>query len=121
MRRRRSSAAGSAGGLEGVELEAMKAADRAAEKARACYGGDPSWLLDICRARIVFPSAAALLRGAAAVLNAGAAGGPGAGARVVRVRNGFEADGVFALGFRVGHWRRRACGGAEVDYGGVGR
>ncbi len=105
-RRRRSSAAESesAGWQECGELAAIKAAERAAEKARACYGGDPSRLLDICRARIVYASAAALLRGAAAVLGAGAAAGPGASVRVVRVRNGFgpDGDGIFAMGFRVG-------------------
>jgi hypothetical protein len=97
-------AAESAGGLEGGELATIKAADRAAEKTRACYGGDPSRLLDVCRARIVYSSAAGLLGGAVAVLGAGAATGPGASVRVVRVRNGFGpvGDGVFALGFRVG-------------------
>ena len=75
------------------------------EKTLACYGGDPSRLLDVCRARLVFDTAAALLRGVDAVL--GGAGPPetGAAVRIVRVRNGFkEAGGSeagLALGFRV--------------------
>jgi hypothetical protein len=67
---------------------------RAAWKARACYGGDAGRLLDLCRARLVFPDAA----GAAACLRALAAD---PGARALRVRNGMWDGGGGGGGFRV--------------------
>ncbi len=67
---------------------------RAAWKAQSCYGGDAGQLLDLCRARLVFPEAG----GAAACLRAVAAD---PGARVLRVRNGMRDDGVGGGGFRV--------------------
>ncbi len=67
---------------------------RAAWKARSCYGGDAGRLLDLCRARLVFPDAggmAACLR----TLEADPA------ARVLRVRNGMRDGGGGVGGFRV--------------------
>ena len=37
----------------------MKPLLRAVEKALGCYGGDVSYLKDLCRARIILPDAAA--------------------------------------------------------------
>ena len=43
------------GAVEGWrQRRLVKAPERAVQKAVTCYGGDPSRLLDICRARIVF-------------------------------------------------------------------
>jgi hypothetical protein len=66
----------------------------AAWKARACYGGDAGRLLDLCRARLVFPDA----DGAAACLRAVAAD---PGARALRVRNGMRDGEGGGSGFRV--------------------
>ena len=57
-------------------------ANRAAEKARVCYGGDVSWLGDVCRARVRFPAAGQLL----ALLEA-VGGGRYPAVRLVRVKN----------------------------------
>ena len=88
---------------ESREMRLIKAAERAVEKARACYGGDPSHLLDICRARLIFGTAAELAACLSAVLDSAAAPVPtchGGAVRVVRVRNrlpGMSAPGRFDL------------------------
>ena len=85
-------------------MRLIKAAERAVEKARACYGGDPSHLLDICRARLIFGTAAELAAGLSAVLDSAAAPVPNCGAvRVVRVRNSLreDCDAASTCGFRV--------------------
>jgi hypothetical protein len=84
------------------------------EKALVCYEGDGSRILDVCRARLIFPdarAAAACLRSIAAEADAAAAaaGGGGGGmpagdgVAVVRVRNGVDAafDDDSSAGFRV--------------------
>ena len=89
---------------ESSEMRLIKAAERAVEKARACYGGDPSHLLDICRARLIFGTAAELAAGLSAVLDSAAAPVPNCGAvRVVRVRNSLreDCDAASTCGFRV--------------------
>ena len=89
---------------ESREMRLIKAAERAVEKARACYGGDPSHLLDICRARLIFGTAAELAAGLSAVLDSAAAPVPNCGAvRVVRVRNSLreDCDAASTCGFRV--------------------
>ncbi len=70
---------------------------RAAGKAAACYRGDVSRLLDVCRARIAFRSVGEL----AACVRAVAASAPAV--RVVRVRNLLRAgeDAWATAGFRV--------------------
>ena len=95
----------------------LKPARRAVAKAAFCYQGDPSRLLDICRARIVYGGVAGLLRGLEAVLAGGCAGG-GADhrVRVVRVKNGLRAgnDGSLTAGFRV-RLKGRGCGAEIMD------
>ena len=101
---------------ESREMRLIKAAERAVEKARACYGGDPSHLLDICRARLIFGTAAELAAGLSAVLDSAAAPVPNCGAvRVVRVRNSLreDCDAASTCGFRVRlppHWLRAFVG-----------
>ena len=84
-----------------IALGGLKSPARAAEKVLTCYSGDVSRLLDVCRARLVFDSAA----GAAACLALVAAA---PGVRVVRVRNSLreEHDSWSTAGFRV---RARGC------------
>ena len=81
---------------ESSEMRLIKAAHRAVGKARACYGGDPSRLLDICRARLIFGTAAGLAAGLGVVLDSEAV-------RVVRVRNSLreDCDAASTCGFRV--------------------
>ena len=50
-----------------VEARLIKRPARAVEKLLACYGGDASRLLDVCRARILFTGVADVLRCAKAV------------------------------------------------------
>ena len=93
---------------ESSEMRLIKAADRAVGKARACYGGDPSRLLDICRARLIFGTAAGLAAGLGVVLDSEAV-------RVVRVRNSLreDCDAASTCGFRVRlppHWLRAFVG-----------
>ena len=77
----------------------VKHPDRAVEKAAACYGGDPSRLLDVCRARIAFAGPADLLACAEAVLRRSP------DVRVVRIRNGLTRsrahDPRRSAGYRV--------------------
>jgi hypothetical protein len=47
---------------EWVRRGAVKAPGRAAEKALACYGGDVSRVVDVCRARMAFDDAGGMLR-----------------------------------------------------------
>ena len=63
-----------------IRLGVVKDPARAADKAAACYGGDVSALLDVCRCRLVFDSAAGL--GACLALTARSSH-----VRVVRVRS----------------------------------
>ena len=63
-----------------IRLGVVKDPARAADKAAACYGGDASALLDVCRCRLVFDSAAGL--GACLALTARSSH-----VRVVRVRS----------------------------------
>ena len=74
----------------------VKPPPRAAAKAVACYGGDASRLLDLCRGRLAFVRAADLCAAAAAVLVDRAV-------ETVTVRNGMrpEADAAHSAGFRV--------------------
>jgi hypothetical protein len=74
----------------------LKAPGRAIEKALACYGGDASRLLDLCRCRLAFPRAADLAR-CLAVIEADT------GVRVARVSNTLAPDHPARLtaGFRV--------------------
>ncbi len=62
----------------------IKCPGRAAEKARLCYGGDVSRVVDVCRARVAVGGPA----GAARFLEAAARG-----ARIVRVKNGMVDSG----------------------------
>jgi hypothetical protein len=101
----------------------IKAPGRAAAKAAACYGGDVSRLLDLCRARIAFATPADLARALAALADSAGVGGPtplapvlpglGAGmvrgVRVVRARSSMRpgSDAAAHGGFRVRpreHW-----------------
>ena len=74
----------------------IKRPARAVEKAVICYGGDVSRLLDVCRARLAFATAADL----ACCLEA-VCGAPQA--RVVRVRNWLSPghDPALTAGYRV--------------------
>ena len=78
----RAGAAVAAGWWEGRRC--IKPLGRAVEKAAACYGGDASHLLDVCRARLVFGRVADLVRGLQAVRAA-------PGVVVARVKNGLSA------------------------------
>ena len=73
----------------------IKEPGRAIAKLLACYDGDVSCLLDVCRCRIVFDSVAGMARCLEVVA------GPGP-ARVVRVKNGLAAghDAAESGGFR---------------------
>ena len=73
----------------------IKEPGRAIAKLLACYDGDVSCLLDVCRCRIVFDSVAGMARCLEVVA------GPGP-ARVVRVKNGLAAghDAAASGGFR---------------------
>ena len=75
---------------------AIKTPLRAVEKAAACYGGDASRLLDVCRARIVVADEAALAHALERIADDGAV-------RVVRVKDGVSGDVSAATfgGFRV--------------------
>jgi hypothetical protein len=77
----------------------LKRPARAVEKALACYGGDVSRLLDVCRARIVFADGGALADCLDAICDGG-----GGGVRVVRVKNTMsdQINAASASGFRVG-------------------
>jgi hypothetical protein len=70
-----------------VRAGVVKAPGRAAEKALACYGGDPSRLLDVCRCRLVFDDPAGL----AACLDLA---GRTPGVRPVRLRGGLLPPGM---------------------------
>ena len=73
----------------------IKEPGRAIAKLLACYDGDVSCLLDVCRCRIVFDSVAGMARCLEVVA------GPGP-AHVVRVKNGLAAghDAAASGGFR---------------------
>lgn len=79
-----------------IQLRFLKSPRRAVRKALTCYGGDPSRLADLCRARILFDRVADV----AACLEAVRAGRPGV--RVVRVKNFMAAghDPWTTAGFR---------------------
>jgi hypothetical protein len=47
---------------ESVVWANIKSARRAVEKVASVYGGDPSWLLDLCRQRLVFETVADMAR-----------------------------------------------------------
>jgi hypothetical protein len=99
----------------------IKQPERAIEKAAACYGGDASRLVDICRARIVFKGVVDLCTCFKAVCDA-------PDVRVVRVKNSLAAahDTRLAAGYRVGG-PAPAMGGrasgtpAACNHPGVGR
>jgi hypothetical protein len=95
------------GGFEElVSVGLVKRPERAAAKVLACYGGDPSRLLDVCRRRIAFGRVAEL---GACLGRMGA----DSGVRVVRVKNLLreDADPRVTAGFRVrglgwlGRWK----------------
>ncbi len=87
-------------------LRCLKPLGRAMTKALACYDGDASRVLDVCRARAVFaavPDLAACLRRILAAAAPPPPGGGGGGVRIRRIRSsmrpGFEE--ALAGGFRV--------------------
>jgi hypothetical protein len=85
------------GGFEElVRAGLVKRPERAAAKVLACYGGDPSRLLDVCRRRIAFGRVAEL---GACLGRMGA----DSSVRVVRVKNLLreDADPRVTAGFRV--------------------
>ena len=86
----------------------VKRPDRAAEKALACYDGDVSRLLDVCRARLVFDGVGGLAACLRAIRAGPASGPPEAEVEVVRVKNWMreDHDQWSTMGFRVGRARR---------------
>ena len=81
-----------------IRRRAMKAPARAVEKALTCYAGDVSRVVDVCRCRVLFASAAGVAR-CLELVRAAAAGG----VRVVRVKNGMDvrSNAWSTAGFRV--------------------
>ena len=79
-----------------VERGVVKCPRRAVEKALACYGGDASRLLDVCRARMVVADMAALTRCLERIADDSAV-------RVLRVKDGVGRDQDPAVhgGYRV--------------------
>jgi hypothetical protein len=84
---------------EWMRLGFVKSPARAAEKVLVCYGGDASRLLDVCRGRILFGSAADLARCLELMLADAAAGA----VQIVRIRNSLceSFDAWVTAGFRV--------------------
>ena len=80
-----------------VRQRALKPPARALDKARICYGGDLSLLLDIARARLLFESAADLLECVSLVCTGDV------DVRVVRVKNSLhdKHESADTAGFRV--------------------
>ncbi len=80
-----------------IERGLIKRPSRAVAKARECYGGDPSLVVDVCRARIVFDHPCGLATCLAQIL----ADSPQV--RLHRVKNGMSVrhDPAETAGFRV--------------------
>ncbi len=78
-------------------LRCLKPLDRAMAKALLRYDGDASRLLDVCRARVVFDTAAELVECLRLVSR------PSAGARIRRIRSSMlpGSEEALAGGFRV--------------------
>jgi hypothetical protein len=81
-----------------IQRGSIKRPRRAVRKAVACYGGDVSRLVDICRARIVLDGPDGVRRCLQAMLL------DAEGARIVRVKNTLDLrlDSKYSAGFRVG-------------------
>ena len=98
--------AAAASQIEGwVRSGNLKPPARAVEKAVVCYGGDVSFLTDLCRGRLFFDSLPALTHCLARI-------GTCPAVRVLRLKNSLLArrDSARSAGFRV----CRSCSGASV-------